>query len=78
MQKGLSTAIWFEEGGMKLFLLNTLYKIEETSVAHMKEPEVKLMEITGGHNYYLLYSYQSLPPGPKDLLLNSRLVVRVL
>lgn len=40
MQKCLRTAIWFEEGGLMLFLPNTLDKTEKTSVACIKKPEM--------------------------------------
>lgn len=54
------TTIWFEEGGLKLFLLNILDKTEETSVVHVRNQRW-IMDMTGGHPYYLLDSHSPSP-----------------
>lgn len=77
MQKCLRTAIWFEEGGLILFLLNALDKAEETAVAHVKKPEMKNGDCWGIPLPFALFLPVS-PPGPRGLLLNSRLAVRAL
>lgn len=77
MQKCLRTAIWFEEGGLILFLLNALIKTEETTIVHVKKPEMNNGDYWRIPLPFALFLPES-PHGLRDFLLNSRLAVRAL